>query len=515
MLLRHVSASALYQVRKETHCRLRDIHFLVEEGCSILEEGCSILKGHWVLRAAVCVIGKPSSSPTVAPAYPTMPLSSSAQKAYSDARAVMSGHVTPYRYQSFGVRWMVDRELGNGRVLPDIRGGVLADACGLGKTLQLITLICARPCPTLFVCPPSVVQQAVREMQDSAPTLRVYTDPSEFVSERSCVLVVSLGRFRRSALSEQLSGLRFGRLIIDEAHLICNSKTSTFANIHRIDADHRWLVTGTVIQNSLADFVSLCEFLGYRHPGKLDLPSARRMFDGICLRRSRADVLGVNPHMPPGDAPRLEVVSVPMSPSERVKYKSFEAAVRHRIGQKCNSHGVMGLIVRLRLIAIAPSGRTDGTKLTAVRSELCRLVDAGERVVVFYSYNVELSALLTLPGNVYVINGSMSPLQRTAAVRKFRECCGGAVLLVQYKSGGEGLNLQFASTVVFTTPLYNPAAVLQCVGRCYRNGQTRPVKCLLYVAGGTFEERVCDIASDKVTVLSYLMGDSTLGKVFE
>ena len=81
--------------------------------------------------------------------------------------------------------------------------------------------------------------------------------------------------------------------------------------------------------------------------------------------------------------------------------------------------------------------------------------------------------------DVKVLNGATK-----AKDRKIIPKLSPDALLVQVQSCCEGLNLQQFSTVIFTSPHWNPAVEDQAIARAHRIGQTKPVKVYRYICGG-------------------------------
>ncbi|RYC58778.1 hypothetical protein CHU98_g7434 [Xylaria longipes] len=137
---------------------------------------------------------------------------------------------------------------------PNWNGGILADDMGLGKTLQMISLIAAD----------KYFQQQPQEAQHvSAAGPHMATLVVVPFSLITTYQTVQSKYKRHSSNSGSLFGHQWRRIILDEAHNIRN-KTVTSSAVSELKAVSRWAVTGTPIQNSLADICGLLSFLRFR-----------------------------------------------------------------------------------------------------------------------------------------------------------------------------------------------------------------------------------------------------------
>ena len=107
----------------------------------------------------------------------------------------------------------------------------------------------------------------------------------------------------------------------------------------------------------------------------------------------------------------------------------------------------------------------------------------GNRVLVFCHYVEEMELLkrvLTEASlDVEMLNGKTTAKQRRIIPKLSPDA-----LMVQIQSCCEGLNLQQFSTVIFTSPHWNPAVEDQAIARAHRIGQEKPVKVFRYICGG-------------------------------
>lgn len=123
--------------------------------------------------------------------------------------------------------------------------------------------------------------------------------------------------------------------------------------------------------------------------------------------------------------------------------------------------------------------------------------DLGEPVVIFYNYKstaeeIERIAKETIKGvRVWRIDGSHHDIPTTETIGK-RD-----VVLAQWQSGGEALNLQFLRHLVAIELTYSWSTFKQAIGRIRRIGQTRPMFYKIIITNKTIEERILRCLKEK------------------
>lgn len=446
-------------------------------------------------------------------------------------------------YQRDGYVWMM-------RLASAGLGGVLADDMGLGKTVQSLAMLLARASegPSLVVCPTSVIVNWQQEAERFAPALRFIDLGAVPAGDRLSVLegvepgevaLMSYGVLQR--LGDDAEGLRFSTVVFDEVHALKNATTSRATVAAGIQADVRFGLTGTPLENHIGELWAVMQacvpgLLGDRvlfreSIGKAvteGIPWAQRhlraVLEPFILRRRKETVLRELP-------PRTEaVVMVEPSEAERAWYEAqrqaAEARIREALEKELIKPGQASVrllteIGRLRQAAIEPrlveEDAPRGAKLDRVVERCQQLVSAGHQVLVFTQFLGVLAILderLRARGIATLeLQGSTSAAERARRVEAFQ--AGDAdVFLMSLRAGGIGVNLTAADYVLHVDPWWNPAVEAQATGRAHRMGQTRPVTVYRYCTEGSIERKILALHETKrelaEDVLSDMGGRKTL-----
>jgi superfamily II DNA or RNA helicase len=423
-------------------------------------------------------------------------------------------------------------------------GGILADDMGLGKTAQVLALLRAvkqsesgRSSPSLVVCPSSLVFNWEAEAKKFTPELRVLAlhgadRRALFAKIPSCDLVItSYALLRRDA--EHYRGLEFDTVTLDEAQHIKNRQTQNAQAVKAVRANHKLVLTGTPVENSVLDLWSLFDFLMPGYLGAAD--DFRERYEIPIMRERNAEVQNAAgpPVAPLRPAPpqarsgrrsagKIEQVSFcELNPEQRAVYQQVLEAGRREVLDSVNKQGVAGsrmvvltALLRLRQICcdlrlLKTVGATDVSGKVELFNELLEeILDGGHRTLVFSQFTSMLALLreeLTSQKIGYCyLDGSTT--DRARVVDQFQRDAALPVFLISLKAGGVGLNLTGADTVIHFDPWWNPAVEAQATDRAHRIGQKKVVTSYKLITRGTVEEKILSLQTRKRALTQGLLG---------
>jgi SNF2 family DNA or RNA helicase len=143
----------------------------------------------------------------------------------------------------------------------------------------------------------------------------------------------------------------------------------------------------------------------------------------------------------------------------------------------------------------------DCGKLQALAPLLRALKSGGHKVVIFTQMTKVLDILerfLNLYSYSYVrLDGTTKPEQRQILMQRFNADSKLFAFILSTRSGGFGINLTGADTVIFYDSDWNPAVDAQAQDRCHRIGQTREVNIYRLISEDTIEENIFKKALQK------------------
>jgi len=496
-----------------------------------------------------------------------MPVDRSLKLPSIDTPSILKGgNLMPH--QLHGLRWLV-------ALCDNKMSGILADDMGLGKTVQTLALIGhllenrGNAGPHLIVVPVSVLPHWVDELTKWLPTVKYMvlrgssrqmgSVAHEMLCGASIVSVVLTSCETVVSQHEFVSRFPWSYVIVDEGHRLKNIKARFSQAIHSVSCQHRLLLTGTPLQNSLEELWGLLTFVAPRSFSALDTfkqwfalpplppccrdreaanskyagqPSAEtdcntvkrllseeeelliirrlhRILRPFLLRRTKSLVLA--------DLPTKQelVIWVPLSSWQAVLYRKVLQCLRPSISRVGRSKKAMK-IVALRKATNHPfhflkdassAQQSDllfkaSGKFELLDRLLPRLIQFKHKILIYAQMTALIDWLeqILLRHNLQFvrIGGKTSLRMRKCAVDKFREDPDTGIFLLSTRSGGTGLNLQMADTVILFDSDWNPQVDLQAMGRAHRIGQKRPVNIVRIMTPTSLDHGLLERAHSKL-----------------
>lgn len=429
-------------------------------------------------------------------------------------------------------------------------GACLADDMGLGKTIQLLALESAHRAeepdvgPTLLLCPMSLVGNWQREAAKFAPELRVYAHHGasrlrdDALAERLAGSDLVLTTYSTATRDiEELAGYDWHRVVADEAQAIKNSASRAAKAARRIPAQHRIALTGTPLENRLAELWSIMDFV---NPGMLgstesfkarystpverygEAEPAHRLHAitrPYVLRRLKTDPAIID------DLPeKIEAKQYCKLTTEQASL--YQVVVDEMMEKIADSDGierrgnVLSTMAKLKQVCNHPAqmlhdrstvGKRSG-KVIRLEEILEEILAEGDRVLCFTQFTEFAEMLLPhlsarFGTDVAYLHGGTSRKRRDELVARFQSGDGPPIFLLSLKAGGTGLNLTAANHVIHLDRWWNPAVEDQATDRAFRIGQQRNVEVHKFICTGTLEEKIDDMIEEKKALANLVISD--------
>jgi superfamily II DNA or RNA helicase len=446
-------------------------------------------------------------------------------------------------YQQFGLGWLKT-------ISQSGFGACLADDMGLGKTVQILALLDlaykknrlknnqGRHEPSLIVAPKTLIENWLREAAKFTPKLKAIAyhgqSRKEFKDELQSydIILTTYATLSRDIL--QLKDQQFNFVVLDEAQAIKNPQSLSAKSCLLLKSRYRLALTGTPIENSLDDLLSIFEFL---NPGMLGQMAKKRLSPGtggsissestpylskgllpFILRRTKSEVLKELP-------PKTEqVLYCELTPRQEKLYEKTKEHYKASLSKEIRENGMLSVkmqfleaLLRLRQICCDPRlinpelKPEDSTKVVTLIEELGELKAAGKKALIFSQFTSFLKLvskeLKAKKFEFDYLDGKTK--NRQALVDNFQNHQGSRFFLISIKAGGVGLNLTTADYCFILDPWWNPAVEAQAIDRAHRIGQENPVFAYKLIAKNSVEEKIISLQKSKKELAEIFTGENT------
>ncbi len=412
---------------------------------------------------------------------------------------------------------------------------LLADDMGLGKTVQAIAA-CAllrelRGIQRVLVVSPASLKAEWLEQIDRFTELSAtavygnaqarstaYVEGS-FFTLCNYEQVLADGRTMLDAVAPDV-------VILDEAQRIKNWQTKTATAIKKMESRYAFVLTGTPIENRIEEIYSIVQFLNPELLGPLfrfnreyyvldengrpsgfqNLENLADRISTVMLRRRKDEV---ETQLPPRST---KTFFVPMTDTQTKVYTDYEylakrltAIAERRPLTAEEFEKLQRYLACMRMVCdslyILGGERDPCPKMDEIEKLVPDLLEDPESKIIVFSEWVRMLELvreLAVDSGIEFAwhTGRVPQTRRREEIRRFREdpdCR----LFLSSESGGVGLNLQVADTVINLDQPWNPARLEQRIARAWRKHQQRPVRVFNLVSEGTIEHRMLGLLDAK------------------
>ncbi len=442
-------------------------------------------------------------------------------------------------YQKIGYKWL--------RTLEQYKmGGILADDMGLGKTIQLLAVILSyvqknkgNVKPSIIICPSSLALNWYNEIQKFTPTLKALVISDDYLERKRKieeigkyqVIITSYDSLKRDI--DLYENYCFKYVVADEAQYIKNNNTKNSKAIKTINAETKFALTGTPIENSLSELWSIFDFImpGYLYKYKkfkelYETPiikeqnedvmnKLKKQIEPFVLRRTKGEVLTELPDK------IVTILNNEMSEEQYNIYMSYMAQARKEIMSQIDINGfeksqikILSLLMRLRQICCHPKlflreYEGESSKLNQCIEIIQDAVLGGHKILLFSSYTSMFEIIEEKLKNIGVkylkLTGQTKVGERIELVDKFNTDENIKVFLISLKAGGTGLNLTGADMVIHYDPWWNLSAENQATDRTYRIGQKRNVQVYKLITKNSIEEKIYELQQKKAKLIDNML----------
>lgn len=419
-----------------------------------------------------------------------------------------------------------------------------ANQMGTGKTVECLVYaehIDAKK--VLIVCSQSKMQDWADEIQtwitSDNSTTKIIGKPLQkqkalYVTSR--FKIITYGMLRDASRYGTIFIELWDLVLVDEAHKLKNMRAAQTAGCVRLKCARMVLLTGTPMLNRPSELYALLHILyperfssywtfvdrfctteegwgGNKQPtvtGVKNTEVLQYILAPIMIRRLKKDVMAYLPDK------IYKTIYVELTGKDKKEYEQMEKeSMIDRDGEdSLMASNKLTQMIRLRQLAIDPGllgeGQDlDGPKTEVVLDLLEEAIENEEKTVVFSTSRIYIERLSKVLDkakiNYAMMHGKLNEAQKTAAKHKFKNDPDCAVFICTLGTGGEGINLQNASMMVFVDKSWVPGEMEQAEDRVHRDGQTKNPLIVSLVCKNTIDTDIEDVLRDKSNVITQVM----------
>ncbi len=443
-------------------------------------------------------------------------------------------------YQKAGFHWLKMLENYN-------LSGILADDMGLGKTVQAISVISSLPADSrsIVICPKTLLFNWAAEIEKFNKSLS-YVLYEGNRKERKYILKnlnVNILFASYSIIQndiDALSEIDFDYIILDEAQHIKNATALRTKAVKKLKGRNRMALSGTPIENYPTELWSIVDFLmpGYlpslrTFKGAYNISNEKQkeahdklkmLVSPFILRRKKSQVLIELPDK------QVQLAYCKLTTIQEKMYLQILENVKQRFMKEDGDIGsgyihILAALTKLRQICDHPYMIDENIKhdtelsgkLELIREIVIDAVENGKKLLIFSQFVKMLQVIREMFQKEKITFEYMdgSTKNRQKVIDNFNNNNNIRTFLISLKTGGYGLNLTAADTVIMVDPWWNPMGENQAIDRAHRIGQTKKVMVYKIITKGTIEEKILTLQQSKREMFENIIekGQSVIKKM--
>lgn len=386
----------------------------------------------------------------------------------------------------------------------------IGDTMGLGKTLETLISIDYTDKKAVVFCPNSLKYNWGLEIEKFVKnrSYQILTSKNKTIDTIEDKDIYILNYDIIEKLLPVLKQINFDFLVLDEAHMVKESKTKRFKAIKELletkNPEYRVLLSGTCITNRPKELVPQLEILGvlhkivdkpwnffmrycgaYRTNFGWDMSGAShtqelhsKLTETCYIRREKEQVLK--------DLPEKRRNNIYLEISNRKEYnQALNDLITYLREEKdkeinTNAQHLVQIEVLKQLVAKG--------KLEAVKEWIDNVLANDEKLVIFGHHKEIIKELKIAYPTALIIDGGTSVEDRQLAVNEFQNNIDKKLMICSIKSASVGLTLTASSNVAFIELPWTPAELDQAEDRCHRRGQLNNVNAYYLLGKNTIED---------------------------
>ena len=351
------------------------------------------------------------------------------------------------------------------------------------------------------------------------------------------LIITSYDLLKRDIELYKEKNYTFKYIIADEAQYLKNSNTKNAKARKEIKAETRYALTGTPIENSLAELWSIFDFImpGYlftyrkfkniyetpivKEDDEQAMAKLKMLIEPFVLRRNKKEVLTELPEK------TVTVLNNEMNEEQQNLYLTYLARAKQEIAEKVEIDGfensqmqILAALTRLRQICCHPSLFVDGYNEGSSKLEQCieiieEAINGGHKILLFSGYTsmFEIIEKELKKRNIkyFKLTGATKVDERMKMVDEFNENSNIKLFLISLKAGGTGLNLTGADMVIHYDPWWNISTENQATDRAYRIGQKNNVQVYKLITKNSIEEKIYELQEKKAKLADSMLDTNT------